>query len=104
MVTAPAGMILGAAFAILFWRGSEYLQIERKVEKAQIYLNIKKNALDDLERQLRSLPLDTTVDVRSQLWEEYFTSLKDYSNCVRNCTNIQLVNAPKLQLPEQKAF
>ncbi|HEV3073065.1 MAG TPA: hypothetical protein VHB47_01500 [Thermoanaerobaculia bacterium] len=70
-VTGPAGAALGAALALLAWRGGAQWKLERATERAKI-------ALDQIRSELKSLPSGTPSQVKADLWRGYQDILAPY--------------------------
>jgi prefoldin subunit 5 len=75
VITGPAGMALGAALAILAWRGRKYQRLERETEKAKI-------ALDELEKRIGDLPQNAPRYIKEGLWKQYSAISDRYSEIV----------------------
>jgi hypothetical protein len=75
VITGPAGMALGAALAILAWRGRKYQRLERETEKVKI-------ALDELEKRIGNLPQDAPSYIKERLWKQYSAISDRYSDIV----------------------
>lgn len=78
VITGPAGMALGAALAILAWRGRKYQRLERETKKVKI-------ALDELERRIGNLPQDAPSYIKEKLWRRYSDISDRYSEIVLEC-------------------
>jgi hypothetical protein len=71
VVTGPAGLALGAALAILAWRGRGHWKLERATERARI-------GLDTIRGELATLPENTPPEIREELWRGYRDIFEGY--------------------------
>lgn len=72
VVTGPLGLALGAAIAILAFRGRNYWRLENSSAKT-------KGALDVLTSQLAMLPTDAPEDIKAKVYEKYGRVLDEFS-------------------------
>lgn len=70
VIGGPAGLLLGAALAVLMWRGKGYQRIERATEQTRM-------ALDEVRRQISDMQ-DAPDDVRRELWDTHKACVRRY--------------------------
>ena len=73
--SGPIGMILGAALAVLMWRGKGQNKIERANKKVEV---IKSKIISEL----KNLPSDAPEYIKKQLWDIYKNSGIEYEKIV----------------------
>jgi hypothetical protein len=76
LVSGPLGMLVGAALAIMSWRGIGYLQLERAEERLD-------KALLILKRELNYFPQDAPPEIKERLWRDYNELLSIYSSVAK---------------------
>lgn len=72
IVTGPLGLALGAAIAVLAFRGRSYWRLENATHKAR-------GAMELIRAQIDSLPSDAPDNVKVELYEIYRSLAKDYA-------------------------
>ncbi len=65
------GAVIGAALAILAWRGSAQWDLERKLDRLNQGLAELDNRLARKKKELESLPRGTPANIRDQGWTDY---------------------------------
>lgn len=78
VVTGPAGMLLGAALAVLMWRGRRYQDRERNIDERQRELATLEQELRSIVRLLQELPPDAPQQTKDELWATHNALVKRY--------------------------
>jgi hypothetical protein len=76
IVTGPIGLAMGAAIAVLTFRGRNYWRIEKATQKA-------KGAVDFVRAQIDALPSDAPQEVRERLYAQYTRLMDEYSRVAK---------------------
>ncbi len=77
VVTGPLGLALGAALAILAFRGPRYWSLERSTRKLQLALSL-------IRGEIATLPDDTPASVKISLWQQYERLMEHYGGIVHD--------------------
>ncbi len=72
LVTGPLGLAVGAAVAVLAFRGRKYWRLERSTQKLR-------GALDVLHAEIAGLPPHAPASVRNNLWQQYDRLMAKYN-------------------------
>lgn len=71
VLTGPIGLAVGAALAVLSWRGTAYLKLERAKERLEL-------AVGTIKAEIQSLPPDAPKETRDRLWDGYNELMTDF--------------------------
>lgn len=92
LVAGPAGALLGAALAVLMWRGRAHWKLERATERLTL-------ALDKIRSEMGKLPESAPDEIRDKLWHNYGELMDAYSLVATSVIQSQAGSSARYLLP-----